>query len=154
MKNYLYFLLAVLLGGLLLENCTCARICSNAMPVVAFVNFDSTQLDVVIVKTYNKDGTFSHLVDTKVYTSNYMPPANTFNIVEDKIYDIGAFNDYIIEVPAAGKVCRIKGINLHHDRLKTATCTSGMTYYINDSMKVIPLNTTTANMPGTINIYN
>lgn len=154
MKNYLYLLLLVLISGLLLENCTCTRLCSNAMPTVNFVNFDSVQLDMVIVKVYYKDGTFGHLTDTKVYTSKALPPANTFSLVGKSIYDIDAFSDYIIEVPAISKAWRIKGITLHHDRLKTATCTSGMTYYLNDTMKEIAINTATANMPGPINIYN
>ncbi len=152
MKKYLPFGLLALCCSLLMAKCSCEHLCTNAIPEINFVNFDSTELHAVIVGEYNNNGKFDGLVNTKVYSTSLMPGPDTFSFSDNKII-VGGFNDYMVTVPAINKTWRIRGINIHHDGTKTKEqCTGGMTYYVDDTIHYVPINTMAANQPGLINI--
>ncbi len=137
--------------SLLFQRCDCKRLCTNAMPEFNFVNFDSTDLNAIILEGYNNDGTYTRLLDKRIYSNKPIPGPDTFQMTGNVIYP-DVYYDYILTIPAVNKSWRIRGISLHHESNNVGTCTGGMTYYLNDSLIVIPGNYTMANMPAIINI--
>jgi len=152
MKKYFYLVLFILTSSVILTNCSCGHVCTNAVPVLDFVNFDYTDLNIVLVSEYTKTGSFSQLMDTKVYTNGSSSNADTLQIGSDEIL-INSTSDYIITIPAVNMTWYLKNINIHADKMQASSCTGGMDFYLNDSLHTIFSNNSAANLPGLIKIY-
>ncbi len=152
MRSYLYLALIVFSGSTLLLNCDCnKRLCTNAFPTARFVNFDSASLHAVIVKAYTNDGKFDQLQSTTVYTNAAEAGPDTSQIGNNTLL-LNFFTDYAIEIPALSKTWSIRGISSHYDKINTAACTAGMSYYLNDTLHTIAPNAMVSNLVGYIDI--
>ena len=152
MRSYLYLTLLVICGSTLLLNCDCnKRLCTNAIPAARLVNFDSASLHAVIVKGYDNDGKFDHLLSTNVYTNAAVAGADTLQIGDATLL-LSYYTDYTIEIPALSKTWAIRGISSHNDKINTAACTAGMSYYLNDTLHTIAPNAMVSNLVGYIDI--
>ena len=154
MKYTFPLLLVILFANTLLLNCTCKHPCTGSVPVLKFVNFDSASLHAVVVKQYNNNGQFTALQSTRVYTnlpftSSYMPGPDTSQFDVNGI-SLEFFNDYIIEVPAAGKTWYLKSLSATPAKMSEPHCTNGIKYYLNDTLFTIPPNTSTSYNPMVI----
>lgn len=135
MKNKTYFFLLFIVFGTFLSNCNCKRLCTNPAPQLCFINFDSSQLNVIIVKSTNQTGQPNQLQETKVYTNKSMPGPDTLQTYKNRIFlDNAITTNYIIEVPAVGKSWSIRNITMHPDKMDVTACTSGISYYLNDTL--------------------
>ena len=142
MKNNLPIILGILIASTLLLNCNCKHLCSSPSLFVSLANFDSTTLNAVIVKQYNNNGQFNDLQHTKVYTSKLFTGANTpgqdtMQLDSNKIL-MEFFNDYTIEVPAAGKTWYLKNMSMQPAKMSEPQCTNGLSYILNDTSHTIP----------------
>jgi hypothetical protein len=147
-----FFTLFVIAGGLLLAKCDCTHRCTNTIPELNFVNFDSSELHAVIVQEYEQNGRFDRMWTSHVYTNAVFPGPDTFQLADNKIV-IGGNTDYVITVPATGKTWTITELNLHYDHLKENTqCTSGMSYRLNDSTYTTHMVPGATDVPTLINL--
>lgn len=136
----------------LVARCTCTHICSNAIPEANFVNFDSSELHGIIVNEYYQGGTFDKLKGTKIYTNAAMPGPDTLQLYQNSII-LDGFTDYIIAIPDAGKTWFIKALTLRRDSKKEdIQCTSGISYYLNDTLHVIAPDYTKMSQPAVITL--
>ncbi len=155
MKSYISLCLLILGGSLLLVKCSCGigHLCSNPIPEISFLNFDSSRLKAVIIKEYINDGKYDHLTDSKVYSNALLPGPDTLQLYENSLVADG-FSDYMITVPAVNKTWYLKGISFHPVHNKQASqCTSGMSWYLNDTLHQLPANIAGSSLPASIDIY-
>jgi hypothetical protein len=150
MRSYLYPLLLVIFSSMILANCDCKHVCNNHTPELNFVNFDSTDLHTVIIKSFLNNGSFDHLLETKVYSNVPAPQFDTMPFVNNRIYLAGLV-DYIIEIPAVNRTYTIKKLQIINERSNVSGCTGGMSWMMNDSFYSIRP-TSMPNSPGLIDI--
>ena len=153
MRKKVSIALVALCSSFLLLNCNCGqRLCTNAIPVINFVNFDSASLHVVVLKAYSNDGKFDNLQHTQVYSNTIENGIDTIPFNNSNTIILDFFTDYTLEIPAINKTWHIKNITSHYDKLNASNCTGGMTYYLNDTIYTIAANPLNSNGPGYINI--
>ena len=147
MKNRLTWVVLFLFGSMLLSDCSCKHVCSQAIPMLDLSNFDSTTLDTVIVKMYEQTGVpFTKLDDSETYSSTVQPPYSNYNnhMDSDRVF-LDFTHDYVIQIPANGRSWYIKNINLIATEMEnTTSCTGGMSYYLNDTIHSVVPNSTTS----------
>jgi hypothetical protein len=157
MKYTFPVILALLALSMLLSDCSCGgRLCSSPTPVFRFPNYDSTTLHAVVVKQYNNNGQFTDLQSTKVYSSMKFtvshPLAGDTLQIDSMGIALEYFNDYIVEVPAVGRICTLKNLSMQPVRMKADACTNGIKYILNDTLYTIAANPTSGMAPAVINI--
>ena len=153
MKPY-YSILSFLFGCIMFANCDCKRVCTNAIPVVSFTNFDSVQLHVVVLKAYGNDGKFDQLQSVQVYSNIIEHGVDTIFFNNNSTIILNFFTDYTVEIPSVNKTWYIRNVSSHYDKMQANACTAGMTYYLNDTMHTIAPNNLMANQAGYIDITN
>ena len=152
MKKYLPLALFALCSSSLFLNCNCGkRLCNNAIPVANFINFDSASLHTVIINEYSNDGKFDHLLDTRIYSNAVENGVDTLQFGGNTIM-LGFFTDYSIQVPAVNKTWYIRNITSQYTHLNVSACTSGMTYYLNDTLHTVSPNSLLGNQTANIDI--
>jgi len=135
-------------------NCDCKRLCTNAIPVINFINFDSSELHIVVLKAYNNDGKFDQLQSVQVYSNIIEHGTDTIFFNNNSTIVLSFFTDYTVVIPAVNKTWYIRNISSHNDKMNANACTTGMTYYLNDTIHTIVPNSLMANQAGNINITN
>ena len=138
MKHTLPFLLMLLLAGAMLQNCNCKHVCTSPVPVARLTNFDSADLSAVIVKKYRNNGLFNTPEQTTVYTTTQKSFYGTdTSYLDSNSIILEYFEDYTVEIPAAGKLWQLKNISLRATKM-SERCTSGLNYTLNDIGYTVP----------------
>jgi hypothetical protein len=131
----------LLLVGTVAASCKhhCA---SNPYPIIKFVNFDSADLNTVIVTTTASEGPRS--AQTAIYTSRKTGSADTQTLVSadtmlnNKI-PIGFFTDANVTILSLGRTYTIRGVSAGKDTWKDVYCTNSLKYTLNDTVHVQPM---------------
>ena len=130
--------------------CVCGTSCkhycvSNPIPMMRFVNFDSADLNTVIISTHEvPPGTQMPAVVTQIYSSRPNPLGDTISLRSDDTAHLNSVylnynTEAIITIPATGKVYNVTRFSVHHDQWESVHCTNSATYYMNDSIRNIPM---------------
>lgn len=139
MRKYLLLssLVAIVVFG------SCKHYChSNPFPVLKFTNFDSADLNTIIVTSHNtSEGgpTVLPVVHVDIYTTRTrlsgpdtmtLPPKDTagaYTIALD-------FNTVAsIFIPSTGRTYNLRGYAIQRESWESVNCTNAMNYYLNDT---------------------
>ncbi len=126
---------------------SCKVSCRAPVVWAHFSGFDSAETEVVVVKEFQKDGSFSSVVDTFVYSSAL--PTSYFSQHGDTVpfsgYLPNSFNiryeyDCEIDIPATGAVYKVTAISFGKESTANTDegCTSSMSCYVNGKLQHTP----------------
>jgi hypothetical protein len=113
-----------------------------------FSGFDSAEVAIVIVKEFPKNGSFTNVVDTFVYSSalptsylsQYGDTVPFTNYPFDHTFFIRYEYDCEIDIPATGEVYKVTGISFGKESTANTEegCTSSMSCYVNGKLQRTP----------------
>ncbi len=139
MSKYLLLssLVAIIVFG------SCKHYChTNPFPVLKFTNFDSSDLNTIIITSHNtSEGgpTLLPVERVNIYTSraNVYGPDTMTVLPKDSS---GAFSiplDFntvaTIFIPSTGRTYNLRGYAIQRESWESVNCTNAMNYYLNDT---------------------
>lgn len=129
---------------------SCKHYChNNPSPALVFVNFDSSDLNTVVVKSHNTTyacPTCLPVEQTSIYTSRQTFSYDTINLSGSYLPTTARYvipldfnTDASIFIPATGKTYYFRGYKFNRDSWESTNCTNSMSYYLNDTLHTQPM---------------
>jgi hypothetical protein len=124
----------------------CRHSCTNAFLLPAFIGFSQNDLDTIVVRSYQPNDNYQHLLDTFLIVKNVSCFAFTFH--DTTILDFVNFNttteniasgsDWQIYIPARNRTISISDIISEQTEGSRKICLNPITSFMQDGKVVTP----------------
>jgi hypothetical protein len=139
MKSLLHILF---LAALVCQISSCSKKnCGKPDIVILLHGFNSIDDSVMILRYYQRGSNFTVLYQSMNF---YYPDTSEIGVNDT--------TDAMLTFPVIGKSYKITGISSGHDKMSGHRCTSGFTYYVNDTFHSVPAYPDSRN-PNSIDVY-